>query len=160
QISRRKSLRERSADILWGAGSLFLCLRKELSLSASVPAGRERRKLNTERIKPCAADESDHPAAQGFFKCIRLIWKAEVPGFRDREDALLKCLFFHPAEIPCTNGFPRGGKESELRRGLLFTKISPETGNTKNEEQKKTAETGNKRISKKEEIKNGRLVKT
>jgi hypothetical protein len=53
-----------------------------------------------------------------------------------RVDDLLKRLFFHSAEIRCTNGFPRGGKLSELRQGLLFIKISPETGNTKNEEQK------------------------
>jgi hypothetical protein len=65
-------------------------------------------------------------------------------------------------EIYRTNGFPRGRKLSELRQGLLFTKISPETGNTKKRRTKTAAETGNKKQKdfKKEEIKNGRLVKT
>ncbi|MBQ4304746.1 MAG: hypothetical protein IIU47_02420 [Lachnospiraceae bacterium] len=78
-----------------------------------------------------------------------------------RVDDLLKRLFFHSAEIRCTNGFPRGGKLSELRQGLLFIKISPETGNkkTKNKNSSRNRKQKQKDF-KKEEIKNGRLVKT
>lgn len=66
--------------------------------------------------------------------------KAGIPGCRDRADALLKRVFFRPAEIPCTNGFPRGVNLSELRQGLLFTKIRSAKENKQKKQKEQTKE--------------------